>query len=267
MGKPMMGTRRRITIASWKPPHEGVIHGTLTLDATKVLDYIERARDLTGERVTITSFIGACVGRALALEPTLNGRIHLGKYYPYDDVSLSFLVQIDGGKQLAQVRVKDIDQMTPADVAKELQAKASSVRSGEDESFKKSADIASKLPTPLLRRVLSLTGFVTTGLGLPMAGQPAFPFGAAVITSVGMLGVDEAYVPPTPFCRVPLYVAIGAIRDMVFAIDGKPEVRKGLSITATLDHRYVDGFQAATVARSIRESFDDPDSLGPLKGS
>jgi len=265
MPEEMMSTRRRMTIATWRAPHEGIIHGALTLDATKVLDYIDRAREATGERVTITSFIGACVGRGLALEPTLNGYIAFGKYYHYDDVSLSFLVQVDGGKQLAQVRVKDIDKMTPAQVAAELQAGAGHIRTGEDDNFKKSAGLASKMPTWALRRVFSLAGLATVAFGKPFGGQPAYPFGSGIITSVGMLGVDEALVPHTPFARVPLLVAVGAIQDMVFAIDGKPEVRKGLTITATLDHRFVDGFQAATVARAFKDFFANPDQLGPLE--
>lgn len=264
MPRQLMSTRRRMTIATWKPPREGVIHGVITLDATEVLDYIERARETTGQKVTITSFVGAAAGRALALEPTLNGYIAFGKYYAYDDVSLSFLVEIDGGKQLAQVLVKDIDSKTPAEVAKALQEGAGHVRSGQDENFKKSATIASKSPTWALRRIFSLAGFMTTAMGKPFGGQPPYPFGAAIITSVGMLGVDEAFVPPTPFARVPMYVAIGAVRDMVFAIDGKPEVRKGITIVATLDHRFVDGFQAATVARAFKRFFHEPDTLGPL---
>lgn len=261
MAKPMMSTRRRLTIATWKPPHEGVIFGKLTLDCTDVLAYIEDARERTGSKVTITSFIGAAVGRALAAEPTLNGRISMGKYYPYDDVSLSFLVQIGGGKNLAQVRVQDIDKMSPAQVADKLAEKADTVRTGGDENFNKSTNMASKMPTWMLRRVLSLAGFMTTGLGKDFAGQPAFPFGACIITSVGMLGVDEALIPPTPFARVPLYVGIGAIRDMVFAIDGKPVVRPGITVTATMDHRFVDGFQAATVSKVFRECFENPGIL------
>lgn len=264
MPKEMMSTRRRMTIATWKPPHEGIIHGVITLEATNVLDYIERARALTGEKVTMTAFVGAATGRALALEPTLNGYIAWGKYYAYDDVSLSFLVQVDGGKQLAQVLVRDIDTLTPAQVAAKLQEGAGHVRSGKDENFKKSADIAGKVPTWLLRRIFSMAGTSTVAFGRSFGGQPKYPFGAAIITSVGMLGVDEAFVPPTPFARVPLYVAVGAIRDMVFAIDGQPQVRKGLTIVATLDHRFVDGFQAATVARAFKKFFEEPDTLGPL---
>ena len=100
---------------------------------------------------------------------------------------------------------------------------------------------------------------MTTGAGKSFAGQPAFPFGSAVITSVGMLGVDEAFVPPTPFLRVPLYVTIGKIKDMVFAEEGQPVVRPGMTITATLDHRFVDGFQAATLAAEVRKYFANPE--------
>lgn len=264
MPQELMSTRRRMTIATWKPPREGVIHGMITLDATEVLKYLDRAREATGEKVTITSFVGAAVGKALALEPTLNGYIAFGKYYQYDDVSVSFLVQVDGGKQLAQVLVKDIDTMTPADVAAKLQGGASHIRTGKDENFKKSAGIASKVPTWMLRRIFNLAGFMTVARGKSFGGQPPYPFGSCIITSVGMLGVDVAFVPPTPFARVPLYVAVGAIRDMVFAIDGKPEVRKGITITATMDHRFVDGFQAATVAKAFTNFFEDPDSLGQL---
>lgn len=264
MPKELMSTRRRMTIATWRPPRDGLIYGSVTLDATEVLAYIERSRRLSGEHVTMTSFVGAALGRGLAAEPTLNGYISFGKYYTYDNVNVSFLVQIDGGKQLAQVLVNDIDKLSPTHVAEKLHAGASRVRSGGDDNFKKSAELAGKVPTWVLRRLFNVAGFMTVTMGKPFGGQPAYPFGTAIITSVGMLGVDEAFVPPTPFARVPLYVTIGAIKDHVFAIDGKPEVRKGLTISATLDHRFVDGFQAATVLKSLRDSFANPDSLGSL---
>ncbi len=264
MPRELMSTRRRMTIATWKPPRAGLIHGVITLEATAALDYLHRARQASGEKVTITSFVGAAVGRALAAEPTLNGFISFGKYYAYDEVNISFLVQVDDGEQLAQVLVRNIDTLSPAEVAHQLHAGAHRVRTGRDDNFKKSSEISAKLPTWALRRVFTVAGFMTTSLGKSFGGQPRYPFGSAIVTSVGMLGVDEAFVPPTPFARVPLYLTVGAVRDMVFPIDGRPEVRKGLTVTATLDHRFVDGFQAATVANSFKKSFANPDSLGPL---
>lgn len=263
MAKTQMSTRRRMAIAAYKPPRAGLIHGSMQLDCSKVVDFIEQARAETGARVTITSFVGAAVGRALRETPSLNGRIHFGKFIPHEDVNVSFLVQIGDGHDLAQVLVNDIDRKSPAEVAQELSGKASRVRRGEDENFRKSSEIAAKLPTWALRRVLSLAGFVNSGLGKPFAGQPAFPFGTCIITSFGMLGVDEGVVPATPFTRVPLYVAVGAIRDMVFAEGGAAVVRPGVTLTATMDHRYVDGVQAANLANSVRRSFENPHSLDP----
>jgi pyruvate dehydrogenase E2 component (dihydrolipoamide acetyltransferase) len=212
----------------------------------------------------VTALVGAAVGRALAAEPTLNGRIAFGRYIPFDDVVVSFLVQMDEGSDLAQVRVEGADAKTVAEVSRDLHARAARLRSGHDEAYERSKKTMQLLPTWALRRVLALSGFVTSGLGRPAFGQPAFPFGAAIITSVGMLGIDEAFVPPTPFARVPVYVAVGAIRPMVFVEEGAPVVRPGITLTCTLDHRFVDGFQAGTLAREMRRCFSDPASLGPL---
>ncbi|MEI8081176.1 MAG: 2-oxo acid dehydrogenase subunit E2 [Actinomycetes bacterium] len=261
MSKYPMSSRRRIAIASYRPPRDGIIYGSITLDCTDVLKYLDGLRETTGEHVTITAFMGAVIGRALEAEPTLNGRIHLGRYIPYDRVNIAFLVQMNEGDNLAQVLVEDIDKKTPAQVFADLKFKAARLRSHEDPNFEKSIKLTGKLPTPILRRVLSFGSFMTTGVGVPFVGQDAFPFGSAVITSVGMLGVDEAFIPPTPFLRVPLYVGIGAIRDMVFPVDGQPVVKPGISMSATLDHRFVDGYQAAGLIRVVRKYFEHPELL------
>ena len=204
MGKYRMSARRRISIASYKPPHEGVIHAAMTLDCSRVVAYLDSVREASGKKVTITAFMGAIVGRALRAEPTLNGRIHLGRYIPYDSVNVAFLVQVNEGENLAQVLLEDIDTMSPLDVYDGLHAKASNVRTGGDKNFEKSIKLTGKLPTPILRRVLSLGGFMTTGARKSVAGQPAFPLVSALITSVGMHEGDVGFVPPTPFLRVRL---------------------------------------------------------------
>ena len=47
------------------------------------------------------------------------------------------------------------------------------------------------------------------GFTIPALGVKAYPFGTAMVTSVGMLGLDFALVPHTPFAHVPLIVMIG----------------------------------------------------------
>ena len=255
--------RRKLAIASWSAPREGTIHGKLTVDATEAIAWLDATRERTGEKVTITHLVGAGVARALAAEPSLNGTIRFGRFVPHDRVDLTFLVTMPDGSDLAKARVDDVDHRHPADVARELRERVERLRTGGDADWEKSKAAIRWLPTWLLRRVVWLTGWLASSLGLdiPALGVQRFAFGSAVITNVGMFGVDEAYVPPTPFARVPLWVLIGAIRDTATVRDGEVVATPQVTLTVTIDHRFIDGFQAGTLAAEFRRVFADPWSL------
>ena len=55
-----------------------------------------------------------------------------------------------------------------------------------------------------------------------------------------------------PFARVPVLALIGAITDRPVAIDRKLEIRPMITLTATVDHRYIDGSQGANLAKNPR---------------
>ena len=265
---PKMSTRRKLAIATWSSPREGNIYGKLTLDATEALAYLDWLRRTTGEKVTLTHLVGKVCGEALAQAPTLNGYIRLGTYIPHDTVDIAFLVALEEGGNLAKAKVCDIDKKSVADVARELRELAARLHRGQDEGFNKTQSPVKVLPTWLLRPLLYTTGLLTSsfGVSIPALGAEAFPFGACIVTSVGMFGLDEGYAPPTPFARVPVYVLVGAVRDSATVVNGEITVRKQLTITATLDHRFIDGHQAGTLARVVREVFENPWRLEGLPG-
>ncbi|MBM3275960.1 MAG: 2-oxo acid dehydrogenase subunit E2, partial [Candidatus Sericytochromatia bacterium] len=93
------------------------------------------------------------------------------------------------------------------------------------------------------------------------------PFGAAVITNVGVFGIDEGYVPPTPWARVPVWLLIGAIRELPAVVDGKVVPRPMLTITATVDHRFVDGQQGGNLTKTVRSILENPWLLDESEGS
>ena len=260
-----MTVRRKLAIATWDAPREGNIYGKLTVDATEAVAYLEHVRQTTGEQVTITHLVGRAVGEALRQTPSLNGRILLGRYVPHSQVDVAFLVVLDGGKNLAKAKIANIDRKSPRDIAVELRELAERLRSGKDDAFKKSQGPLALLPTWIIRPMVFVTGWLTSALGVEVAafGLERFPFGSCIITSVGMFGLDEAFVPPTPFARVPVYVLIGAITDKPAVVDGALTVRKHLTITATIDHRYIDGFQGGVLAKVVRSVLEDPWQLLP----
>lgn len=258
-----MSTRRKLAIATWDGPREGNIYGKLTLDATRATEWLAQQREKTGEKVTITHLVGKAIGIALRREPTLNGHIAWGAYVPNKTVDLSYLVAMEDGSDLAKVKICEIDRKSVAEIAKELRERSTKVRKGQDDEFEKSKGLIRLLPTWLLKPVLTFTGWLTSSLGIsmPALGLEAFPFGSAIITSVGMMGLDEGFAPPTPFARVPLLVLVGAVREVPAVQDGQIVIAKQLTITATIDHRFIDGFQGAILAKAVKEVFLKPESL------
>lgn len=255
--------RRKLAIASWRPAREGNIHGKVSVDATDALAYLDDVRERTGEKVTITHLVGKAVGAALASEPTLNGYIRMGRFVPHDQVALTFLVSMPDGSDLAKAKIDHVDRKPVAAVAAELRQRAEDLRTGANEDWEKNKQVIALLPTWLLRPVLWLTGLLASSFGVnaPALGVEPFPFGSGVVTSVGMFGLDEAYVPQTPFARVPLWVLVGAVSQRPTVVDGEVVPRPMLTVTATIDHRFVDGFQGAALAREFRRVFADPWSL------
>lgn len=264
----MNTTRRKLAIATWSAPSEPNIYGKLVLDATQVLSYIAWLRERSGEKVTVGHVVGKALALALKQAPGLNGRILFGRFVPHETVDITFLVALEGGADLAKAKIERVDEKPVAEIARALRERVERLRGGRDEDFEKSKGLLRALPTWLLRPLVFVTGWVTAALGVSARGLglERFPFGSAVITNVGVFGVDEGFAPPTPFARVPVLVLVGAVSDRPAAVDGKVVVRPQLTITATLDHRFIDGAQVAVLARNVRATFDNPWSLEGLSG-
>lgn len=262
-----MSLRRKVALATWSAPKEGNIYGKMTMDMTNALKYIEYLRKNSDEKITVTHLVGRATGLAFAKCPDLNGYIRFGKYYPHKTVALAFLVAVHGGKDLGKFKLENIDKKNTVEIAQELREGAERLRKGKDDEFEKPKKMIKAMPTWLVRRVLWLSGFVTGSLGLSVKplGLKKFPFGSCIITSVGMFGVDEGYAPPTPFARVPVYLAIPEIRKRPVVINDEIIIRPMLDLMATIDHRYMDGFRAAQITKMIRQNLENPwamDGLG-----
>ena len=73
-----------------------------------------------------------------------------------------------------------------------------------------------------------------------------------------MLGVQHAYAPLSPFYRVPFLALVSEVTEKPVVRDGEIVARPMLTVSVTMDHRYLDGAHAARLARSARAYLDDP---------
>lgn len=253
-----MPTRRRIAVATWRPSREGRIYSRSAVDTTAIQSYLEQTRARTGEHVTITHVVGAAVGRAMRAVPEVRARVVFGQIREFATCDVGFAVDIAGGADLAPVKVSNVDEKSPVEVARELTPAVARLQVGEDPGYSRSSSIVRLLPWWSLRPMVAAVGVLVGGLGVGALGQKGSPLGSAFVSNVGTLGLDEAFLAPLPFARTPIYVAIGTVQDAAMVVDGQVVVRPQVVIVATADHRLVDGFHAGQVAIVLRRLLADP---------
>eukprot|EP01095_Lingulamoeba_sp_RSL-Kostka_P014902 TRINITY_DN666_c0_g1_i1.p1 TRINITY_DN666_c0_g1~~TRINITY_DN666_c0_g1_i1.p1 ORF type:complete len:301 (-),score=111.96 TRINITY_DN666_c0_g1_i1:49-951(-) len=256
---PPQPTRRKVAIATWNAPSEGNIYGKLEIDASNLLEYIEEKKN-EGIKITITNTCIKAVGCALKATPTINGHLIWGKFFPNKSIDVGCLVNIEGGKDLANAKIQNADALTIEEIGEVLRRKAEKLRKGKDQDYNKTKNLLKILPPFAIKKILYWGGFVASSLGLniPALGVKPFPFGSCLLTSVGMMGLDTAYVPFAPFSRVPLLVMVGAIQKKPVVIDDEVVIRPILTVTATIDHRFMDGAQGAILANRFKEVILNP---------
>ncbi len=265
---------RKIAMASWRQRKDSWITATIDVDAGALLQYVNQVRSVTGVHVTPVHVVGRAGAKVFEALPGLNGRVVLGQFVSSPSIDCFFSVSLrtdpTAGSEAAATDlsgsvVRKVDQKPPWVIARELADHAAMIRADHDPQFKQTKQMVRWLPPMTLRSVLDGIGFVTDSLQLPipLLGLDARPYGSLLVSNVGTYGLDSAFAPVPPFCHVPVAIMVGAITDKVVARDGEPVVRPVLPLAIGLDHRFVDGFQAAAMAKIFREYLADPGRFDP----
>jgi pyruvate dehydrogenase E2 component (dihydrolipoamide acetyltransferase) len=255
---------RKIAAAMWRPPRDPTIYGTLDVDATPLLAFIESFREREATKLTVSHVVARALALAIARHPEVNAKVRFwGRLEQRESIDIVLQVATDGGRDLAAARIDDADRKSLADIAQELARQASRIREGRDERYASSRTLFQRLPWWLTRPVLGAADLVTNELHwhLPRQGMPRDPFGTAMVTNVGMFGIDTAFAPLTPIARCPILVLVTEVRDRPWVHDGAVVVRPVLRLCATFDHRIVDGFHAGKLAREMHALLAAPEEL------
>jgi pyruvate/2-oxoglutarate dehydrogenase complex dihydrolipoamide acyltransferase (E2) component len=255
---------RRIASAMWRPPDDPQIFGAFEVDARPVRDLIDRARR-AGTRVTPTHVVGRALAHAIEEVPDLNVRIRSGRAYPRPSIDIFFITAVAGGHDLSGVKIERTAEKSVVEVADELARRGSAQKRGADPDLARSKRAMDLLPHRLLRRALRATAYLAEDreLDVPLLGLRRAPFGSAMVTSVGMLGLPQGFAPLAWMYDVPLIVLVGEIAPRAVVVDGRIEAREMLPLTATIDHRYVDGWHISQAMAAFRAYLAAPADFEP----
>lgn len=255
---------RKIASAVWGAPADPQIYGAIELDATRALAFMERAR-AAGHRVTPTHLVGRAIAVGLHAVPDFNIVVRGSRAYRRPSVDVFFIAAVEGGRDLSGVRVTRADEKSVFEVADELRRRASAMRRGDDPDFARTKGIMETLPRPLLRTALRFSAKVSGDLGMGIRALSIRPysFGSAMVSSLGMYGIPLGWAPISWLYRVPLLVLVGEVAQRAVVVDGRVEARPVLPLTATIDHRYVDGWHISEFVRPFRAYIEDPAGFEP----
>jgi pyruvate dehydrogenase E2 component (dihydrolipoamide acetyltransferase) len=274
LGPPLkLSSWRKIALGTWRDAGDPSIYSVLEVDVGPALAYLERLRAAQAHqpeappKLTLTHFVGKAVANTLASHRDINCIRRFGRIYPRKDVDIFFQVAGDTqGKDLSGMTIRKADTKSVRDFAAEMTARARKIRHEGDPEFRKMKRTMGGLPGWASRFVLGFAGFLlyTLNLWTPLLGSPRDPFGSCMITSIGSLGLDMAFAPLVPYSRVPLLIAVGAVRDTPVVREGRVVVAQVMRLCVTIDHRLIDGMHASHMAKKLLAIFADPErELGP----
>ncbi len=269
--KTNLSSFRRIAIGTWRTTYDPSVYGTLALRADTMLAYLDAIRARTGVRLTLSHVMAKAMAITLSEMPDANAVLRWNRIYLREDIGVFFQVALEDEKtgeiDLSGATIFDAHRKSLVEIVQEFENKVSTVRKGKDKNLEGSRSLFKKIPFFLLNTVLNLIGWLsfTLNLDLRFAGIPSDPFGSVMITNIGSLGLEEAYVPLVPYSHVPLVIALGAVKEEAVVEGGEVVIGKVQRAFATFDHRVLDGMHAAKMAKTLKRIFADPEAeLGAL---
>jgi pyruvate/2-oxoglutarate dehydrogenase complex dihydrolipoamide acyltransferase (E2) component len=251
---------RRVAAQTWPPPRDPSVYAALDIPMRSALAYVERLREGTGVKVTVTHLVARGVALALRQYPGLNGIVSRGRVMLRDTVDIFLQVAIEGGRELSGIKIARADEKSVVDIAREMEARVERLRQRQDRQVERTKSMLDRLPIPVLGPMMRAISFLTYDLDLDLTrlGVVKDEFGSAMVTNVGMFGLAHAFAPLVPFSRTPLVVLVGEVQERPVAEGGRAVVRPMMTLGVTFDHRFMDGWHGGAMAQLFRAYIEDP---------
>ena len=257
---------RKVSIGNWRHPRDPQTYTEVELNVEPALAFLKQQQ---GDRpLSLTHYVAKILGDCFARQPELNSVLLRGKLHQRKEISafITTLLKQKGTVDLGGFSIRNIDQLSLGDIARICEEEVQTLRREEDPEIEALQKTFKSSPVLLLKPFFHLLDFIKYTLNFSTK-SPAFPrdrFGTVIITNIGALGLQNAFVPLTPCARTPLLVAIGKPFEGLAAVGGEVCVLQRIKIGVTFDHRYIDGYHGAKVVRHFTKIFESPEKFTEL---
>jgi pyruvate/2-oxoglutarate dehydrogenase complex dihydrolipoamide acyltransferase (E2) component len=233
--------------------HKHTIRGLVELDVTKARQLMREHKALTGEDLSFTAYIAACVGQAVAMKKQVQAyRTWRSQLVLFDNVDIQIQVERDLREQKFPVPhiVRGANAKTVRDIHEEIRTVQAQPTSGREV---KALPWVTLLPS-FARQIFMWLLFKNPRL---IKGY----LGTVGLTAVGMFGDRGGWGIGLPSLHT-LGIVVGGIAERPALVDGKVEAHEYLSVTLDFDHDLIDGAPAARFTQQLCDLIESGSGLG-----
>ena len=252
---------RKVASTIYSKPVDSKIFGAVEIDVTDLEKFIAEKRR-KGIKTTLTQIMTLIMGRALKYEvPELNTYLRRGKVVPREQIDAMVSVLLGSG--MGSVKIENADQLTISELAEEIKEKITQSRKGNENSTMQSKNVLASVPWPFRSWLFKIYKTVTIhwGISMPFLGLSTSSFGSYVVSNIGTLGLDSGFGALMPSSNVAVVLIIGGVSKKPAVVNDEIIPRRILSLSATLDHRVVDGSHGGKLFRYIKYMVKNPHLL------
>ena len=254
-----------------------MMHGLVEMDVTNAHQYMREYKARTGESLSFTAFIVACLAHAVDENKSVHAyRKGSSQLVLFDDVDVTVQVErkADGQKKTVPSTLATLSSQKPGYTNVEDHQKnrvdtmfPHIIRAANKKTFWEihreiRAAQEEKVETTMKFKVLKWTAslptfmlvFIWLLLWWMICRYPRLQkkYGGTVgITAVGMFGRGSGWGIPT--AAHTLDITLGGIGEKAVRVDGQLEFREYLSMTISVDHDIIDGAPATRFALRLKE--------------
>jgi len=221
-----------------------MMHFLIEVDVTRARQSIRDHKANTGEALSFTAFLIACLGKAVdehkAVQAYRKGSKHL---VLFDEVDVETQIEREtaGHEQNITYIIRAANRKTFREIHQEI-------RAAQVEDVAKA-----RVGSQALQWLLFLPTFLFRFLYWMRGPHVLKKYGGTVGTAaVGMFEDGAGWVIPIGHPQT-LMMTVGGIGVKPGVVDGSIAIREYLSLTISLDHEMVDGAPAARFTRRLKE--------------
>ncbi len=253
---------RKTAAAIYHKPIDSKVFGSVEIDVTELEIFINRKRR-EGLKITLTHIFTLAVARAMRNEvPELNCYVKRGKIVLREQVDAMISVLVDD-TEMSSVRIQKVDELNLEKLADLLSTGIKEIRTGLESDTMQMKNKIARVPWPFRQWILNFVKWLTVSLGvsIPAIGLNSDNFGSFVITNIGSLGLDNGYPSLFPISNVAMVFVLGGVAKKPVVINDEIEIRRMITLSATMDHRIVDGIHGGKLFKVLREFVRHPEKL------